>query len=162
VDEATQEKFRKPDVVLNNYGGHRLHFIAQVELSLSQGDSMVLVQKNAPNDLLIRTDVQPKLGFSLVMRAPAGEATDLLSGQRVTLEILKTSLPQTPASGPSIRGESSPLPTEDVVSRCEETKQPVGYEVRLLQAVRVPAGHQKLVRASIGADAGEGPLLFTP
>lgn len=36
--ESTQEKFKDPDVTLKSYGGHRLDFTAQIELSLSRGD----------------------------------------------------------------------------------------------------------------------------
>ena len=35
-------------------------------------------------------------------------------------------------------------------------------EVRLLQAVRIPARHQKLVRASVGSGTMSGPLLLLP
>ena len=36
--EATHQKFCNPDLALNNYGGQRLDLIAQIELTLSQGD----------------------------------------------------------------------------------------------------------------------------
>ena len=39
--EATWKKFQEPDVALSSYGGHRLDFIAQILLSLSQGDQQI-------------------------------------------------------------------------------------------------------------------------
>jgi hypothetical protein len=56
-----------------------------IGLSLSQGDRsvdvMVLVQKDAPRDLLLGTDTQSHLGFSLLMMKLKGEVVDLLSGR---------------------------------------------------------------------------------
>ena len=84
--ELTREKFKDPDVTLKNYGGHQLHFIAQIELTLTRGErrstSTVLVRKGAPNDLLLGTDVQPKLGLTVVTKDDDGGLTDLFSGQR--------------------------------------------------------------------------------
>ena len=56
--ELTREKFKDPDVILKNYGGQQLDFIAHIYLSLSRGDRQVnLVRKEAANELLIGTDV---------------------------------------------------------------------------------------------------------
>ena len=86
--EATMKNFHDPNVVLKRYGGQRLDFMAQIELSLSRGDQemkTVLVKKDAPNDLLIGTNVQPELGFSLVVTESNGKATDLFDGGEVTM-----------------------------------------------------------------------------
>lgn len=45
----------------------------------------MLVLKDAPNDLLVRTDIQLKLGLSLVTRGADGRMTDLFRGQRVNI-----------------------------------------------------------------------------
>ena len=86
--DAIWKKFQEPDVALSSCGGHRLDFIVQIQLSLSQGDqqikTIVLMKKDAPNNLFIGTDVQPKLGFALVIKKPNGGAADLLSGEKVT------------------------------------------------------------------------------
>ena len=42
--EATHQKFASPDLALNNYGGQRLSLIAQIELTLLQGDRHSLSQ----------------------------------------------------------------------------------------------------------------------
>ena len=57
---------------LSAYGWHQLNILSQIFLELSQGDQgvegVVLVQDGAPNALLLDTDFQSKLGFSLVMK----------------------------------------------------------------------------------------------
>lgn len=85
---ATQQRFQDPDVTLKSYRGHNLEFIAQIELCLSLGDrkvkSIVLVKNDAPSNLLIETEVQSNLGFSVIITAPGGQVIDLLNGREVT------------------------------------------------------------------------------
>lgn len=83
---STRKKFQDPHVILKNYGGHQLDFLAQIELSLSCGDgqvnSIVIMRKGSPNNHLIGTDVQPKLGLTLVAENDDRGMTDLCSGQQ--------------------------------------------------------------------------------
>ena len=87
--DATQKRFTDPDVTLKSYGGFQLHFMAQIELSLARGnyqaEATALVKKDAPNDLLIGTDVQPKLGLALLVKEEDGRTIDLFSGQETTV-----------------------------------------------------------------------------
>ena len=167
--ESTHKQFKDPDITLKNYGGHQLDFIAQVEFTLSRGDrqltSTVLVRKDAPNDLLVGTDVQPKLGFSLVTKDDDGGTTDLFTGQRSLSLDSKTSQ--------LVSGNKSQEPNVDtsLVNKPAyinpdlnkmDSGLPVEYELRLLQAVKTPAGMQKVVRATIGDVSLQGPLMFTP
>ena len=92
--------------------------MAQIDLTLSQearkAETSALVRKDAPNELLIGTDVQPRLGFSLVVKGVDGQSTDLFSDEGTT----STTTPVT-ASGtlppPSPVADDNPLPsvTED-------------------------------------------------
>jgi hypothetical protein len=79
----TLKRLTPPTVSLRNYGGHPLAVIAQTPLQLSYGDrsidTTVLIQKGAPNQLLLGTDVLSDLGFVL-MTEDREEATDLLTG----------------------------------------------------------------------------------
>ena len=43
------------------------------------------MRKDAPNDLLVETDVQPKLGLSVVMKDDDGGMTDLFTDGRIVL-----------------------------------------------------------------------------
>ena len=171
--EQTQERFKDPDVVLKNYGGQQLDFIAQIDVTLSRGDrqvnSVVLVRKGAPNDLLIGTDVQQWLGLSLVAKDSDGGMTDLFSGQRLNFrQTTRKTDQESPGKGtqaepvPAKEGEPDTLSTEERSQPSESSTQSSDNEVRLLQTVRVPAGQQKLIRATVRAQPGKGPLLFTP
>ena len=171
--ESTRED---PDVALKNYGGHQLDFTAQIELSPSRGDrhltSVVLVRKGAPNNLLVGTDVQPKLGLSVVARDEDGGMTDLLSGQRMKPE--ETGSDGQPGLGNNQEPEDDSAPTSGAefntaathpVSADRDDSRPqssADHEVRLLQTVKVPAGRLKLVRANIGTELVGGPMVFTP
>ena len=81
----TLGRLAPPDVSLRNYGGHPLNLIAQTPLQLSCGDrtvdATVLIQKEAPNQLLLGTDVLGDLGFSLVGETPGGKINLLPSPQ---------------------------------------------------------------------------------
>ena len=87
--EAAQKKFHDPDVILKSYGRQELDSIAQIELTLSHCGQEVmktlLVRKDAPNHVLIGTDVQPELGFSLVVSGVNGKATNLFDGKEVII-----------------------------------------------------------------------------
>ena len=65
------DRFQTPTVMFKSYSGDRLNIVAQLPVTLTQGDykvsSVVLIQKNAPNGLLIGTDLQPALGFRLTV-----------------------------------------------------------------------------------------------
>jgi hypothetical protein len=70
--ESTLRKFFALDVSLKSYGGHRVDILSQIPLQMKLdnkcAEAVVLVQKEAPNQLLLGTDVQPKLGIALVVK----------------------------------------------------------------------------------------------
>jgi len=78
--EKTLQMFTEPEVSLKSYGGHSVDILSQIPLQLKlKGkcvDAVVLVQKGAPNQLLLGTDVQSRLGMALVV-----EEYDLLGQQ---------------------------------------------------------------------------------
>ena len=151
--KLVREKFKDPDITLKNYGGHQLYFIGQIELTLYQGDrhltSTLLVKKDAPNNLLVGTDVQPLLGLSVVTKDDDGGMTDLFTGQR-TLP-LRTGCHQQTNTEENQKSKTHSVPmskrSPDTTSQpgSGSSGSPVELEVRLLQAVKVPAGRQKLV-----------------
>ena len=105
--DETLLKFSPPEVNLTAYGGQALDILSQIPLRLSQGEQtvegVVLVQKDAPNDLLLGTDLQSKLGFALLMDT-AEQRVDLL-GQRGPLSThsgatSETQSGATPQTGP--------------------------------------------------------------
>jgi len=86
--QHTWKKFSTPEVSLKNYGGDPLNIVSQTQLTLSRSShstvATVLVQKGAPHDLLLGTDVQHKLGFALVA-ATTDSTMDLLTGKEYGL-----------------------------------------------------------------------------
>ena len=84
--ETALEKFKSPEIALTSYGGNHLEMITQFPVQLMQGrrsiDTVVLVQKGAPNDVLLGTDVQVQLGFSFMVERSDQESIDLLVGER--------------------------------------------------------------------------------
>lgn len=133
-------------------------------------NTVVLVRKGAPNDLLIGTDVQPKLGLTLVAKNDDGGMTDLFSGQQVNIGRLRgdqsTNLSPQGSSKKvkkSALGSDVTSPPPAAAGEVTSRSGPgVEHQVHLLQTVEVPAGQQKLVCATTRAQPGGGPLLFTP
>ena len=84
--ERIMTKFSSPEVILRNYSGQRLELVAQIVLTIKQGECCdtvpVLVQKNAPHDLLLGTDTQSLLGFSLCVATDKNQAVDLLNKEQ--------------------------------------------------------------------------------
>ena len=174
--QATREKFSHPDIILNNYGGLRLDITAQVGVTLTRGksevDAVVRVQKGAPNNLLLGTDLQRQLRFSLLVGDGVGRATDLLSGQQCAL--MSPSEPE-PEQGLDELHSSSVEPlatgaTEFSISTgagrpapgiAVNSDDPKVGEVRLLQPVSIAAGYRKMVRAEVNCPPCH-TLLFTP
>ena len=83
--KQTLGRFSAPAVTLKSYGGHHVDIVSQTQLQLALGerktDSTVLVQKGAPNKLLLGTDVQPKLGIALVVQRVDMLTRSPISGQ---------------------------------------------------------------------------------
>ena len=104
--KETMKKFSAPAVTLTSCGGDRLNILAQIPVVLSQGelrtDAMVLVQKGAPHSLLLGTDLQARLGFSLIVES-GGRRVDLLRDEGENPEDMDQAVEShPPATEPSI------------------------------------------------------------
>ena len=156
-EAAILKRFSNPEVTLRDYGGQLLNILSQVPVILSRGeyqvDVTILVQKGAPNNLLLGTDVQSQLEFSLVMKTSEAQAVDLLNGRECSL----------PKEAPELsQKELDPARVKKTESETLETGDDMATGVvRLLTPIKVPSGY-KVLRAKIeGAVDGE-LLLFTP
>ena len=162
--EAMASRFETPSVSLRSYGGSRLEIVAQLPVTLSQGKfvtkAVVLVQKDAPHDLLIGTDTQPLIGFSLCLRKD-GQLVHLLgegipSPQKMTRVDVPLSAEAVPVK------ESVLIPPTSSSTEQRQGIDSVGT-VRLIQAVRVPARHGRPVRAEVNSWSGRSKTpLFIP
>ena len=164
--KETLERFAAPAVTLTGCGGNRLNIIAQIPVVLSQGErnteAVVLVQKGAPHNVLLGTDLQAELGFSLVLESNRGRV-DLLSQ-----EAQEPSLQEQPTT--PTRQRPKPITTrannwdgsgpEEI--EIDEAKQSSAGAVRLIQNVRVPPGYKKIVHARMDDEIEHGLLMCTP
>ena len=78
-----RQRLQPTTMALRSYGGDALDIVSQVKCKLARGNFSVepslQVQKGAPVDLLLGTDVLPHLGISLVQSEGEGRTTDLLN-----------------------------------------------------------------------------------
>ena len=67
---AVRARFQPATVTLRSYGGNELQIVSQVQCRVTRGDrevdTILQVQKAAPMDLLLGTDVLSQLGFALI------------------------------------------------------------------------------------------------
>ena len=130
--------------------------LSQVTVDINGGSyqcrATTLVQKGSTIELLLGTDLLTKLGFDLVKRE------NLLSNFEYT-QFEKKSERKDLSTPSSVR-----LPPESKTSGHREGKLlevDNHYEtVKLLQAVKIPARHSKLVRAQAENSEVNHPMLF--
>lgn len=67
---------------LRSYSGNELPIFKQIRVQLLRDtfatEAWIQVQKDAPVDILLGTDIQPLLAFHLMQMGPSGKTTDLL------------------------------------------------------------------------------------
>ena len=89
-DEYFKKRTEPPDVTLQNYGGDRINTVGQVRVTISRGayshETVIQVQRHGPVPLLIRTNLQAKLGFMFLQTNPDGTAVNLLNQQEVQIK----------------------------------------------------------------------------
>ena len=82
---AVEKRFQPPGLPLKSYGGHKLNLVGQLQVTLTRGnhttDAVIQVQKDAPVQLLLGTDLQPLPGFSFLMEDEC-ETMDLLQKEQ--------------------------------------------------------------------------------
>ena len=164
--EATLKKFETPEVSLKSYGGERLDILAQLPVRITQGDYQadvkVLVRKNAPTRLLLGTDAQPPLGYRLIKKETEHSGVDLTTGEAVQLNLPEVKATPEAVEPQTITGETERPTIDREPQNIHESMPPRPGVVRLLNAARIPAGYQKMVRAKVEGDVREKMSLFTP
>ena len=130
--EEVRNRLQNPSLILRNYGGNELDILKETTVKLERGGysctAVVLLQKNPPHDLLIGTDLLPLLGFQLIQKTVNSKiAVDMFSHKECNVGEAKEKV-----------GEP---PKQDLVNS--------SLEVKLISAVRVPAQHEKLIKAKV-------------
>ena len=79
---AVKSRLEPPSLTFYNYGGDEQKVVRQLMAIISREGhtctATVLVQKDAPLDLLVGTDLQTQLGFLFLQKKTTGTAVDLL------------------------------------------------------------------------------------
>ena len=79
---AVKQRLKPPEITLRSYGGGGLDIVGQLSATIQSGPyrktAVVLVQNQAPEDLLLGTDLQPYLGFQLLQKGTGEPAMELL------------------------------------------------------------------------------------
>ena len=132
IREEVKRHLEPTALKLRSYSGEALPIVKKAHVRLSHGrytvDACVQVQMNAPVQVLLGTDLQPRLGFHLVDTEDPEQTRD---------GILKLEQ-QDPVQ--------SPQTTQELPAEKEGHPIPAAM-VHLIQAVKVPARYAKLVRA---------------
>ena len=78
-----RERITRTAVKLRTYGGETLALVGEVTVSMRRGEhhteATILVQNKAPVEVLLGTDLLPKLGFALMEHNPDQPAIDLMN-----------------------------------------------------------------------------------
>ena len=160
---TVKARLEPPALMLHNYGGDELKIVRQLSVAISREGhtctATVLVQKDAPLDLLLGTDLQTQLGFLFLQKRTDGMAIDLL--QKGKWAITQTD------HGPKEDHESHSSsegcePEEDNTLHAVDTtvQEPVSPVIHLIQAARLPSRHVKFVRARVLNPQAKGAALF--
>ena len=148
-----RKRIEKSTMKLHNYGGDELSLTGQMKTFISRGqwmvEAVIQVQTKASVDLLIGTDLLLVLGFVLVEQGEDGIDIDL-----ITKSLLNPC--DSPKTTPGDEGSIRPVD-------CESNEESISTTiVRLVQAVKLPARHGKILKARIDGQEGKSPLLFEP
>ena len=138
--EAVKQRLQSADISLHHYGGDQLRLIWQTTTEIERKGNThqvtILVQKNAPLDFLLGTDLMKTLGFQLVESAAQSTSVTTL---------------QDGANTESGRANGNPQLTDELpfclqTSAGSVTSESTPLTVRALAAVKVPARHRRTVR----------------
>ena len=139
-------------VSLRSYGGDELEIVSQAICQMErdgyQVKTILQVQKGAPVDLLLGTDVLSQLGFALMQASKQGAATDLLQTADAS---------HIPFNSVRVAHQDGHQPKSETKSIARDT------QVKLIQAVHLPARHSKLVHVDVAdLDFDLRTCLFEP
>ena len=148
---AVEKRLEEPQLTLQHYGGGQLNTVCQVKVHIARdgysADAVVQVHKGAPTNLLLGTDLLPKLGFSLLESQNNGETVDLFSRGK---------------QSPEQSTKPKSIPTEKVSTEETLVSSVSPAKLYVLQATRLPALHKKLVRAQVRVPKDQSLSLFVP
>ena len=159
--QEVKKRFLPPTLSINSFGGGEMNVISQLTTNLKRGtkeyQTTILVQKGVPFDLLLGTDVLAELGLDVVDGAGQGPMMELLQGKtwesRVDLpkSQLRVDAPSfNPPHSDSVREvagiQESTTKRTPATCSAAVTSSSTGITMKLLQALRLPARHAKIIK----------------
>ena len=158
---AVEARLEPTTVVLQNYSGDKLQVVRQIQVTMNRSGystkALIQVQRGAPAKLLIGTDLLSKLGYLFVQASQTGKDSDMLDNDVSVSENKRgvNVVPQEIGQGIESDGEVKSISMESEGNgillhnaECDEDGSRSGA-VCLIQATRIPARHQKLVRVEV-------------
>ena len=159
---AVETRLEPTTVVLRNYSGDRLQVVRQIQVTVSRleysTNALIQVQRGAPAKLLIGTDLLSKLGYLFVQASQTGNDNDMLnddvsvSDNDSKVDVVPQEIQQDVEGADVIKSINleSEILAEVPLQTVEDNKTELNSgAVCLIQATRIPARHQKLVRAEV-------------
>ena len=152
-----QQRLQPPSVSLCSYGGAELEVVGQSTCCLLKRkfsiNVVLQIQKGAPVELLLGTDVLPQLGFSL---------TQCGADHSIPTDLLHTQPHTTPNDAGTDQQETRGLAEGGTIPFLQTADTAPPAVVKLMQATRLPARHSKMVRIKIEGPCADGTCLFEP
>ena len=189
---AVESRLEPSAVDFRNYGGDKLRVVRQVKVTVGRSGystkAIIQVQKGAPAKLLVGTDLLSKLGYIFVQASEEGDDCDILNASahnsnegenKVNVEgenkvnvavheVTQQNVDDCDMSDTSNPDDgqneaNSPVPGEAQQKMEVEAPSLELGTVSLIQAVKIPARHQKLVRVQVTKNSFEQQqLIFEP
>ena len=155
-----KSRVEKSTINLCNFGGGRLDVIGQMIVSITRGNyqtkAVILVQDKTPLNLLVGTDLLATLGFVLIEKQAGRSARELAGPTRWSTIDVETA----PTNQENLTSQQQ-LHVHVPANEQDRPPEPTAV-VRLLNAVKIPARHQKIVKAQINKQYVATRGLFEP
>ena len=161
--KTVRARLQPTTVSLRSYGGNELQIVSQVRCRVARGnrtvDATLQVQKAAPVDLLLGTNVLSQLGFAL-LQTKQNPSDNLLSYSSLPADPPKCSVSGQETATPL---SQTSTPSDLVLPTPSSPHRTRTASVRLIQAVRLPGRHSKLIQADVqDVKMDKAALLFQP
>ena len=139
-------------MAIKHFGGHEVSVICQTTVTLGcrkhKHQVTILVQKGNPLEVLLGTDLLRKLGFNISKVEEDGQVTNLYEEKQDGVVI------SVEPSTESLSSSSGKNEDESPVLESSNQFSLSGVTVRVLNAVRIPGWHCRMILAHVDQELG--------
>ena len=169
--KAVETRLEPTSLILQNYSGDSLKIVRQIKITMSRPgystSAVVQVQKGAPAKLLVGTDLLSQLGYFFIQTSEDSNDSDMLATESdITDNLMESqSIQQQNKTNEEKGNDDHAIESnnEGDLTQCKvvyqnDTSVKEGSELQntgtvcLVQATRIPARHQKMVRVKVTND----------